>query len=54
MRFLERLADRRIQEAIELGDLDDLPGAGKPIPEEPDVGAFASCCRSSERLARET
>ncbi|MGH8475459.1 MAG: DnaJ family domain-containing protein [Methylococcales bacterium] len=29
MQFLERLADSRIQEAIERGDLDGLPGAGR-------------------------
>lgn len=26
------LAERLIQEAIEAGDFDDLPGAGKPLP----------------------
>ena len=26
------LAERRIQEAIESGDFDDLPGTGKPLP----------------------
>jgi hypothetical protein len=29
--FPESLIERRIREAIERGDLDDLPGAGKPI-----------------------
>lgn len=28
----ESLADRRIREAEERGDFDDLPGKGKPIP----------------------
>jgi hypothetical protein len=28
----ESVADRLIREAIERGDFDDLPGAGKPIP----------------------
>lgn len=31
MSWLERLAERRIQEAIERGELDDLPLAGKPL-----------------------
>lgn len=30
---LESLADRRIREAMERGDFDDLPGAGKPLPD---------------------
>jgi hypothetical protein len=29
----ESLADRRIREAMEAGQFDDLPGAGKPIPD---------------------
>jgi hypothetical protein len=28
----ETLSERLIREAIESGDFDDLPGAGKPIP----------------------
>jgi hypothetical protein len=31
MSWLERLAERRIQEAIERGELDDLPLSGKPL-----------------------
>lgn len=27
-----RLAERRIEEAVEAGELDNLPGAGKPLP----------------------
>jgi len=27
-----RIAENRIREAIEAGQLDDLPGLGKPIP----------------------
>nr|WP_156912827.1 DnaJ family domain-containing protein [Methylocaldum szegediense] len=30
--FLDRIAEEKIREAIERGDLSDLPGAGKPIP----------------------
>ena len=31
MSILEQLAEKAIREAIEKGDLDNLPGAGKPI-----------------------
>jgi DnaJ-like protein len=29
---IARIAENRIREAIEAGELDDLPGLGKPIP----------------------
>ncbi|HEX6946594.1 MAG TPA: DUF1992 domain-containing protein [Acidimicrobiia bacterium] len=32
MTSAEHPAERLIREAIEAGDFDDLPGAGKPIP----------------------
>ncbi len=34
----ESVAERRIRQAMERGEFDDLPGAGKPIPGagEPD------------------
>lgn len=31
MKAFERLAEQRIQEAIARGDLDDLPGKGRPV-----------------------
>jgi hypothetical protein len=31
-RAMERMAEQRIVEAIERGEFDNLPGAGKPIP----------------------
>jgi len=34
MLFLERLAEEKIQQALARGDFDDLPGKGKPIPDE--------------------
>ncbi len=34
MWFLARIAERRIEEARDRGELDNLPGAGKPLPEE--------------------
>ena len=37
MWLFDRLAEARIQQAIERGDLDDLPGAGKPLALEDDA-----------------
>jgi len=34
MDFIERIAEQRIQEAIARGELSDLPGEGRPLPEE--------------------
>ncbi len=34
MDWLERLAEERIREAMERGEFDDLPLAGKPLPPE--------------------
>jgi hypothetical protein len=31
-RRIESLAERRIREAMEAGQFDDLPGAGRPLP----------------------
>jgi len=36
--WLEKLADERIREAMERGEFDGLPLAGKPLP--PDANAF--------------
>ena len=33
MGILESLVERRIREAMERGEFDNLPGAGKPIPD---------------------
>jgi hypothetical protein len=38
MPWLERLADERIREAMERGEFDGLPLAGKPLP--PDANGF--------------
>jgi hypothetical protein len=32
LEFFESLAERRIREAAERGEFDDLPGAGRPLP----------------------
>ncbi len=37
MDFLERIAEERIREAMERGEFDDLPLAGKPLPVEPNA-----------------
>ena len=37
MLLLDELAERRIAEAMERGELDDLPGAGAPLPAEDDA-----------------
>ncbi len=36
MKFLDELADERIKEAQEAGQLDELPGAGKPLSLDDD------------------
>jgi len=36
MKFLDELADARIKEAQEAGQLDELPGAGKPLSLDDD------------------
>jgi hypothetical protein len=37
MLALELLADQKIREAIERGELDDLPGAGRPLELDDDA-----------------
>ena len=37
MYLIDELAERKIVEAIERGDLDDLPGKGKPLKLEDDA-----------------
>ena len=37
MHVLELLAERKIEEAVSRGDLDDLPGAGRPLDLEEDL-----------------
>jgi hypothetical protein len=37
MNIVERIAERRIQEAIERGEFDNLPGAGKPLDLDDDA-----------------
>ena len=44
---IARVAERKIQEAIEEGKFDNLPGKGKPIVFEEDAGV--SRCTSAWR-----
>jgi len=37
MFIFRKIAERRIQDAIERGEFDNLPGKGKPLPREDDV-----------------
>jgi hypothetical protein len=37
MLFLDLLAERKIAEAVSRGELDDLPGSGKPLDLEDDA-----------------
>lgn len=37
MGVLEQMAERRIREAIENGELDDLPGSGRPLKLDDDA-----------------
>lgn len=52
MQFLERLAERRIREAVERGDLDDLPGAGRAIPPELELAGVAAELRVAYRILK--
>lgn len=37
MTLLDRIAERHIQQAVERGEFDDLPGAGKPLVLDDDA-----------------
>lgn len=51
MSLLERLADAHIQAAAQRGELDDLPGAGKPLDLDDDGGVPADL-RAGYRLLK--
>lgn len=51
MDILERLAETRIREAMERGDLDDLPGAGRPLALEDD-SAVPEALRAAYRVLK--
>ncbi len=52
MLFWERLAEQRIEEAMAKGEFDNLPGAGKPLPEEPDMATVAPSLRMAYRILK--
>ncbi|WP_045224128.1 DUF1992 domain-containing protein [Methyloterricola oryzae] len=52
MLFLERLAEQKIAEALERGELDDLPGKGKPIPPEEDLHFVPADMRLAFRILK--
>jgi hypothetical protein len=50
--FLERLAEEKIQEALRRGELDHLPGVGKPIPDEDDLALVPPDLRMAYRIMK--
>ncbi len=52
MLFLERMAEEKILQALERGEFDDLPGKGKPIPEEEDLTFVPQEMRVAYRIMR--
>jgi hypothetical protein len=52
MMFLERLAECKIEQAIARGDFDDLPGKGRPIPDEVALDLIAPELRMGYRLLK--
>lgn len=51
MDVFERIAEARIKGAIAAGELDDLPGAGRPLERDPMTGVPADL-RPAYRLLR--
>lgn len=52
MNFLETQVEQRLAEAIERGDFDDLPGAGKPLAIEPDDPYVAPELRMAYKILK--
>jgi hypothetical protein len=52
MQFLDAIAERRVREAIERGDLDDLPGAGKPLELDEDPLVLPQHLRTAYRMLK--
>jgi hypothetical protein len=50
--FLERIAEEKIREAVRRGEFDNLPGAGKPLPEEDDLAFVAPELRMAFRVMK--
>ncbi|WP_295878436.1 DnaJ family domain-containing protein [uncultured Thiohalocapsa sp.] len=51
MWLIDALAEKKIQEAIERGELDALPGAGRPVPED-DLSMVPEHLRAGYRLLK--
>lgn len=51
MDLIDQLAEQHIQRAIERGELDNLPGAGKPLPPE-DLSMVPEHLRAGYRLLK--
>ena len=52
MNILARIAERKMEEAIARGELDDLPGAGRPLPLEVDDPFVPSELRMAYRILK--
>ncbi|BBA37074.1 DnaJ-like, subfamily C, member 28, conserved domain protein [Methylocaldum marinum] len=50
--FLNRIAEEKIREAMARGDLDNLPGAGRPIPEEENLALVPAELRMAYRVLK--
>lgn len=51
MSLLDRLADAHIEAAVERGEFDDLPGAGRPLPAD-DAALVPEHLRAGYRLLK--
>lgn len=51
MSLLDRLAEAHIEAAVERGELDDLPGHGRPLPHD-DARAVPAHLRAGYRLLK--
>lgn len=52
MLFLERLAEEKIRQALARGELDNLPGKGKPIPEDEGMALVPEEMRMAYRMMK--
>lgn len=53
MSWLWRIAERAIEKARDAGDLDDLPGAGKPLPREALSGGLDPVEEAGHRIMKQ-
>jgi hypothetical protein len=49
--LIDAIAEKRIQEAIDRGELDDLPGRGRPVPDD-DLALVPEHLRAGYRLLK--